>query len=148
VPTRPKLVFFFCSERGIVYSLKAHQIPESSRIASGSPLLQLLSLPPGEKVTSVLPLSAFPEDEYLVMLTTKGTIKKTPLSAFESIRSKGIVAVVLVRALLSLFVSVSLQSSYLLNVVFFLSILSSYIHSLTSFPVFVFLIFVLSFLVL
>lgn len=65
-------------------------------MASGSPLLQLLSLPPGEKVTSILPLSSFPEDEYLVMLTTKGAVKKTPLSDFESIRRSGIVAMPLV----------------------------------------------------
>lgn len=88
-------VLFF-SERGIVYSIRAYQIPECSRTAAGNPLVQILPVPPGERITSVLPVSDFADDQFLVMLTTKGFIKRTALSSFSTIRSTGIVAIQLV----------------------------------------------------
>lgn len=62
---------------------------------------QIVPLPPGERITSVQPVSDFADDQYLVMLTTGGFIKRTALSSFATIRSTGIVAIQLVRAFLS-----------------------------------------------
>ncbi|TAF56954.1 MAG: DNA gyrase subunit A [Oscillatoriales cyanobacterium] len=71
-------VLFF-SDRGVVYSLKAYQIPASSRTARGIPIVQMLPIPRDEKITSVLSVTAFTDTDYLVMLTQKGFIKKTAL---------------------------------------------------------------------
>eukprot|EP00850_Spirogloea_muscicola_P021559 SM000253S09048 [mRNA] locus=s253:104707:113051:- [translate_table: standard] len=76
-------VLFF-SDRGVVYSLRAYQLPEGSRLSTGSPLIQILPLVEQEKITSVLPVKEFLEDQYLVMLTVNGYIKRTSLSAFSS----------------------------------------------------------------
>ncbi|RMF23201.1 MAG: DNA topoisomerase (ATP-hydrolyzing) subunit A [Cyanobacteria bacterium J083] len=85
-------VLFF-SDRGVVYCLNAYQIPTASRSARGIPLLQMLPITREEKITSIVPISEFTEDEYLVMLTHKGYIKKTALSAFHNIRSNGLIAI-------------------------------------------------------
>ncbi|NCJ05764.1 DNA gyrase subunit A [Synechococcales cyanobacterium C] len=83
------------SDRGVVYSLRAYQIPQGSRTARGLPLVQLLPIPREEKITSVIPVQEFSEDEYLVMMTAKGYIKKTALSAFSNIRANGLIAIAL-----------------------------------------------------
>ncbi len=85
-------VLFF-TDRGVAYSLRAYQIPESSRTAKGYPLVQMLPIPKEEKVTSVVGVSEFSEDDYLVMLTQGGFIKKTALSAFSRIRTNGLIAI-------------------------------------------------------
>ncbi len=85
-------VLFF-SDRGVVYSLKAYQIPTSSRTARGVAIVQMLPIPVTEKITSVLAVSEFSDDEYLVMLTKGGFIKKTALSAFSNIRANGLIAI-------------------------------------------------------
>ena len=85
-------VLFF-SQRGVVYSLKAYQIPAASRTSRGAPIVQMLPIPKEEKITSVVPVSEFSSDEYLVMLTQGGYIKKTELSAFSSIRANGLIAI-------------------------------------------------------
>ncbi|MCM1982519.1 DNA gyrase subunit A [Lyngbya confervoides] len=85
----------FFSDRGVVYSLKAYQIPMGSRASRGVPLVQLLPIPREEKITSVLAVSEFTEDEYLVMMTSNGYIKKTALSAFSNIRTNGLIAIAL-----------------------------------------------------
>ncbi len=85
------LLFF--SDRGVVYSLPAYQIPTASRTSRGTPLLQMLPISQEEKITSVVSVVEFTEDEYLVMLTRKGNIKKTALSAFKSIRANGLIAI-------------------------------------------------------
>ncbi len=85
------LLFF--SDRGVVYSLPAYQIPAASRTARGTPLLQMLPISQEEKITSVLSVVEFTEEDYLVMLTRKGNIKKTALSAFSNIRSNGLIAI-------------------------------------------------------
>ncbi|MGI8933725.1 MAG: DNA gyrase C-terminal beta-propeller domain-containing protein, partial [Phormidesmis sp.] len=85
-------VLFF-TDRGVAYSLRAYQIPESSRTAKGYPLVQMLPIPKEEKVTSVIGVSEFSEDEYLVMLTQGGFVKKTALSAFNRIRTNGLIAI-------------------------------------------------------
>ncbi len=81
------------SDRGVVYCLKAYQIPVSSRTARGTPIVQLLPIPLNEKITSVIAVTEFTEDEYLVMLTRNGYIKKTALAAFGNIRSNGLIAI-------------------------------------------------------
>ncbi|KAK8443831.1 hypothetical protein SEVIR_9G039700v4 [Setaria viridis] len=86
-------VLYF-SDKGIVYSARAYKIPECTRTATGTPLL--LSLSDGERITSIIPVSEFGEDQYLVMLTVNGYIKKVPLNAFSSIRSSGIISIQLV----------------------------------------------------
>jgi DNA gyrase subunit A len=85
------LLFF--SDRGVVYCLKAYQIPAASRTARGVPIVQLLPIPHDEKITSIVPVSEFTQDEYLVMLTRKGYIKKTALDAFSNIRANGLIAI-------------------------------------------------------
>jgi len=85
-------VLFF-SDRGVVYSFYAYQIPATSRTARGIPIVQMLPVSQSEKVTSLIAVSEFTEDEYLVMLTRKGNIKKTALSAFANIRSNGLIAI-------------------------------------------------------
>jgi DNA gyrase subunit A len=85
-------VMFF-SDRGVVYSFPAYQIPATSRTARGIPIVQMLPVSQAEKVTSMIAVSEFTEDEYLIMLTRKGNIKKTALSAFANIRSNGLIAI-------------------------------------------------------
>eukprot|EP01038_Epipyxis_sp_PR26KG_P009141 gene9141-12327_t len=80
----------FISERGIAYSVKAFQIPLGSRIAKGVPIPQVLPIGQKEKITSVIPVDNFGEEEYLVLLTSNGYIKKTPLKAFETVRANGL----------------------------------------------------------
>jgi DNA gyrase subunit A len=83
----------FFSDRGVVFGVRAYQIPLGSRAARGAPLVQLLPITREEKITSVMPVSEFSEDEYLVMMTNLGFIKKTSLAAFRSIRSNGLIAI-------------------------------------------------------
>ena len=85
-------VLFF-SDRGVVYSFPAYQIPATSRTARGIPIVQMLPISQEEKITSIVSVSEFTESEYLVMLTKKGNIKKTALSAFSQIRSNGLIAI-------------------------------------------------------
>ncbi|XP_019459958.1 PREDICTED: DNA gyrase subunit A, chloroplastic/mitochondrial-like [Lupinus angustifolius] len=88
-------VLYF-SDKGIVYSARAYKIPECSRTAAGTPLLQILSLSDGERITSIIPVSEFADDQFLLMLTMQGYIKRVPLNSFSSIRSTGIIAIQLV----------------------------------------------------
>jgi DNA gyrase subunit A len=85
-------VLFF-SDRGIAYCLKAYQIPTGSRTARGVPIVQMLPISHEEKITSIVSVTEFTDDEYLVMLTQKGFIKKTQLSAFSNIRANGLIAI-------------------------------------------------------
>ena len=81
------------SDRGVVYSLPAYRVPIASRAAKGTPVVQLLPIPREEQITSLLAVSAFEEDVQLVMLTSGGFIKRTPLSAFANIRANGLIAI-------------------------------------------------------
>ncbi|XP_057981375.1 DNA gyrase subunit A, chloroplastic/mitochondrial [Malania oleifera] len=92
--THDHILYF--SDKGIVYSARAFKIPECTRAAAGTPLVQVLSLSDGERITSVIPVSGFSEDQYLLMLTGNGYIKKVSLNSFSSIRSTGIIAIQLV----------------------------------------------------
>lgn len=88
-----ELLFF--TNFGRVYSLSVYQVPESSRIAKGRAIVNLLTLTPGESVVKLLCARDFSENKYLVMLTKKGVIKRTEAKAFSNIRSNGIRAVTL-----------------------------------------------------
>ncbi|MCL4145478.1 UNVERIFIED_CONTAM: hypothetical protein GTU68_054778 [Idotea baltica] len=81
------------TDAGKVYWLKVYQIPEASRQSKGRPLVNLLPLEDGEKVTSILPVSEYSDDKYIFMATASGTVKKTVLSAFARQRSVGLRAV-------------------------------------------------------
>lgn len=81
------------TDMGRVYSIKIYDIPEGSRNAKGRALANVIPLEKDEIVTSYLPVKVFEEDEYVVMATEHGTIKKTELSAFGHVRSTGIIAI-------------------------------------------------------
>ncbi len=81
------------SDRGVVYSVPAYRVPIASRAAKGTPVVQLLPIPREEQITSLLAVSAFEDDVQLVMLTSGGFIKRTPLSAFSNIRANGLIAI-------------------------------------------------------
>ena len=85
-------VLFF-TNRGRVYRLRAHEIPDASRQARGTALVNLLTLPPGEQVTAVLPIRTLGTEEYLVMVTRRGFIKKTTLADFGNVRRSGLIAI-------------------------------------------------------
>jgi DNA gyrase subunit A len=87
-------VLFF-SNRGRVYRLRAHEIPDASRQARGTNLVNLLTLPPGETITAVMPVRKLKTEEFLVMVTKKGFIKKTSLTEFGNVRRSGLIAIVL-----------------------------------------------------
>jgi DNA gyrase subunit A len=86
-------VLFFTS-KGRAYRLRAYEIPDSTRQARGTALVNLLTLPPGEQVTAVFPISKFEgDDKYLVMVTKRGVIKKSALSEFANVRRNGLNAI-------------------------------------------------------
>ena len=81
------------SDRGVAYALPAYRVPQCSRTAKGTPIVQLLPIPREEAITSLLSVSSFDDENYLLMLTRGGFIKRTPLSAFSKIRSNGLIAI-------------------------------------------------------
>jgi DNA gyrase subunit A len=87
-----EFVMFF-TNKGRAYRLRAYEIPDSTRQARGTALVNLLTLPPGENVTAVFPIREFAEDRFLVMVTRRGVIKKTSLREFANIRRSGLNAV-------------------------------------------------------
>jgi DNA gyrase subunit A len=87
-------VLFFTNS-GRAYRVKGHEIPEASRQAKGTPLVNLISLGAGEKVTAVLSVREFSDGQYLVMATRRGYVKKTPLAEFDSVRRAGLVTITL-----------------------------------------------------
>ncbi|MBP9827580.1 DNA gyrase subunit A [Patescibacteria group bacterium] len=90
--THQDLMFF--TSRGRVFRLKAYEIPEASRTAKGQAIVNFLNLGPGEKVTAVLSGDLKKEKaKFIVMVTNRGTIKKTSLDDFENVRSSGLIAI-------------------------------------------------------
>ncbi|CAZ88949.1 DNA gyrase (type II topoisomerase), subunit A [Thiomonas arsenitoxydans] len=83
------------SNRGRVYWMKVYESPMGGRGSRGKPLVNLFPLQAGEKITTVLPVKAFDEQHYVFMATARGTVKKTPLTAFVNRRTAGIIAVAL-----------------------------------------------------
>ena len=85
------LMFF--TNMGRVYSMKAYQIPLSSRTARGTAIINLLQLMPGEKITAVIPIRGYDTDENLFMTTRSGIVKKTPIRDYANIRKSGLIAI-------------------------------------------------------
>jgi DNA gyrase subunit A len=81
------------SSRGKAYWLRVYQVPQAAPGARGRPIVNLLPLEEGERITTVLPVKAFEEDKFVFLATKHGTVKKTPLAAFARQRTSGIIAV-------------------------------------------------------
>lgn len=80
------------SNRGKVYWLKVWKVPQGSRGSRGRPIVNLLPLDEGERISAILPITEFSGDHYVFMATQSGTVKKTPLEAFSRPRSVGLIA--------------------------------------------------------
>jgi DNA gyrase subunit A len=78
------------TERGRVYKKKVYELPEGARTARGKPFVNVVDLQEGDQVVAMLPLEEFPDDHFVFLATQSGTVKKTPLNAFEKIRVTGI----------------------------------------------------------
>ncbi|HIW06075.1 MAG TPA: DNA gyrase subunit A, partial [Candidatus Ignatzschineria merdigallinarum] len=91
VSTHAQLMCF--SSYGKVYWLRAFELPEAGRGASGRPIINLLPLEADERITSMLPVDSYDDDRYIFMATKYGVVKKTVLSSFQSQRSSGLIAV-------------------------------------------------------
>lgn len=83
----------FFTNKGRVYRLKAYEIPESSRTARGTAIVNLLQLLPEERITAIIPLREYKDNSYLFMATKKGIVKKTPIKEYENIRKSGLQAI-------------------------------------------------------
>ena len=83
----------YFTDKGRVYGLKCYEIPEASRTARGTAIVNLLQLQGGEKVTMMLPVPDRQSEDYLMMATRQGMIKKTPLSEFINMRKSGLIAI-------------------------------------------------------
>ena len=81
------------SNKGRMFWLKVYEVPQGSRTSRGKPIINLLKVEEGEKITAILPVKEFAEDRFVFMATAMGTVKKTPLSEFSRPRSNGIIAV-------------------------------------------------------
>ena len=85
------LMFF--TNTGRVYRMKAYEIPEASRTARGTAIINLLQLQPGEKITAVIPIKEYTEGHFLFMATKKGIVKKTPITDYANVRKTGLAAI-------------------------------------------------------
>lgn len=83
------------SSKGKVYWKRTFEIPEASRTSRGRPIVNLLPLDEGEKITAMLPVDEYTEDYYVFMATANGTVKKTPLEQFSRPRTSGLIALAL-----------------------------------------------------
>jgi DNA gyrase subunit A len=92
VATMHSYILFFTTV-GKVYWLKVHELPQASRAARGKPIVNLLSLEPGERISAFLSVREFQEDRYVVFATKKGLIKKTDLMQYSNPRANGIRAI-------------------------------------------------------
>lgn len=85
----------FFTNMGRVYRMKAYEIPESSRTARGTAIVNLIQLQPEEKITAVIPINEYKEDHYLFMATKSGIVKKSPIMEYANIRKTGLLAITL-----------------------------------------------------
>jgi len=90
-PTLNSILFF--TNRGKSYKLKAYEIPEGSRTSKGTNIVNILPLEAGESIQAVISLRTFDKDNYLVMGTKEGVVKKTSLDKYEHIRKNGLNAI-------------------------------------------------------
>ena len=85
----------FFTNMGKVYRLKAYEIPEASRTARGTAIVNLLQLMPDEKITAVIPILKYRDDRYLFMCTKNGIVKKTKITEYQNVRKSGLAAITL-----------------------------------------------------
>ncbi|MEE0420077.1 MAG: DNA gyrase subunit A [Lachnospiraceae bacterium] len=91
--THHYLMFF--TNTGKVYRLKGYEIPESSRTARGTAIINLLQLAPEERITAMIPIKEYKEGRYLFMATRNGIVKKTPITDYANVRKTGLAAITL-----------------------------------------------------
>ncbi|MEY8355124.1 DNA gyrase subunit A [Lachnospiraceae bacterium 54-53] len=91
--THHYLMFF--TNTGRVYRLKTYMIPEGSRTARGTAIVNLLQMLPGESITAIIPMKEYDDDKYLFMATRNGMVKKTPMMEYANVRKNGLQAIVL-----------------------------------------------------
>ena len=91
--THSYILFF--TNKGRVYRLRGHEIPEAGRNARGLAVINLISFEPGERVEATIPIAEYSDDQYLTMATRNGIIKKTALSAFDTNRTGGLICITL-----------------------------------------------------
>lgn len=89
--THHYLLFF--TNKGKVYKLKAYEIPDLSRTARGTPIINLIQIEQGETINAVIPVQAFEAQQYLFFATRQGVVKKTPLDDYINIRKIGLIAI-------------------------------------------------------
>ncbi|ALS25780.1 subunit A of DNA gyrase [Paenibacillus sp. 32O-W] len=89
--THQYLLFF--TDKGKVYRLKAYEIPDLSRTARGTPIINLIQIEQGETINAVIPVESFNSDQYLFFATRQGIVKKTPLDDYANIRKIGLIAI-------------------------------------------------------
>ena len=85
----------FFTNKGRAYRLKAYAIPEGSRTARGTAIINLIQLQPDEKITAIIPVKKYDDAEFLFMATRNGMVKKTPIREYENVRKNGLQAIVL-----------------------------------------------------
>ena len=91
--TTPHHFLMFFTNMGRVYRIKAYEIPEASRTARGTAIINLLQLQPDEKITAVIPIREFKKGSYLFMATRNGLVKKTPIEDYANVRKTGLAAI-------------------------------------------------------
>jgi len=89
--THSDILFF--TNRGRVFQLKGYDLPPASRTAKGQALINFLQLAPNEKVSAILPATEIENDKFLIMVTNRGTIKKTAIEDFANVRRSGLIAI-------------------------------------------------------
>ncbi|MBV8194802.1 MAG: DNA gyrase subunit A, partial [Candidatus Dormibacteraeota bacterium] len=89
--THTDMLFF--TNRGRVFRVRTHEIPDVKRQAKGIPVINLIEIDQGEKVTALIDMESFSDEQYLVMVTKLGQIKKTPAAAYSSVRRNGLIAI-------------------------------------------------------
>jgi DNA gyrase subunit A len=87
--------FLFFTNRGKVYRLKVHEIPEGGRTAKGTAIVNLIQIESDERINAVIPVKEFVQDVYLFMATRRGIVKKSPLVQYNSSRRDGIIGITL-----------------------------------------------------
>ena len=85
----------FFTNKGRVYRMKAYEIPEAGRTSRGTAIINLLQLMPDEKITAMIPIKVYDDNQYLFMATENGLVKKTPLYEYNNVRKKGLAAITL-----------------------------------------------------
>jgi len=89
--THDNILFF--TNKGRAFQLKVYELPEANRTARGVPVANVIAAEPGERVTAILTFESGRADGYIVMATTRGTVKRTPLYDFRNVRRSGLIAI-------------------------------------------------------